>query len=222
MAALYSYCIINDHGAAPNPFWGICTLAICKPVIRRTAEIGDWIAATGSSRHGFENRLVYAMKVSEIMTLKEYDRYCKEHLPKKIPVYKTTDLRLKVGDCIYDFSNGEPHLRPSVHKEENVERDLNALNALLSDHFYYFGSKPIPLPSSLLPIVRQRQGHRSTSNEPYAEEFDAWITTFKKQKNKVNASPLGLNLYVDEDFKNKCSRADLEEDERDENLIEKK
>ncbi len=109
MPKLYSYCIINDHGAAPNPFWGICTLAICKPVIRRSAQIGDWIVATGSSKYGFENQLVYAMKVSEIMSLEEYDAYCKNKLPNKIPVYKTIDLRLKVGDCIYDYSNGQPH-----------------------------------------------------------------------------------------------------------------
>jgi hypothetical protein len=41
MKKLYSYCIPVDDGAAPNPFWDICTLVICKPVIRRTAQIGD-------------------------------------------------------------------------------------------------------------------------------------------------------------------------------------
>ncbi len=87
MPKLYSYCIINDHWAAPNPFWGICTLGICKPVIRRSAQNGDWIVATGSSKYGFENQLVYAMKVSEIMSLEEYDAYCKNKLPNKIPVF---------------------------------------------------------------------------------------------------------------------------------------
>lgn len=35
MPTLYTYCIPYDDGAAPNPYWGICTLVICKPVIRR-------------------------------------------------------------------------------------------------------------------------------------------------------------------------------------------
>lgn len=37
---LFSYCIPYDDGAAPNPFWGLCTLAICKPRIRRAAKEG--------------------------------------------------------------------------------------------------------------------------------------------------------------------------------------
>lgn len=45
---LFSYVLRFDDGAAPNPFWGTCTLAICKPDIRRTANIDDWIIGTGS------------------------------------------------------------------------------------------------------------------------------------------------------------------------------
>ena len=36
--SIYSYVLRIDDGAAPNPFWEICTLTICKPVIRRNAE----------------------------------------------------------------------------------------------------------------------------------------------------------------------------------------
>src|SRR5262249_55154673 len=46
---LFSYCIPYDFGSAPNPFWGLCTLAICKPDIRRTANVGDWVVGTGSA-----------------------------------------------------------------------------------------------------------------------------------------------------------------------------
>jgi hypothetical protein len=40
---LYSYVVTHDTGFSPNPFWGCCTLADCKPAIRRTAKIGDWV-----------------------------------------------------------------------------------------------------------------------------------------------------------------------------------
>ncbi|MBC6697349.1 Nmad2 family putative nucleotide modification protein [Hymenobacter puniceus] len=46
--ALYSYVLRFDTGDAPNPYGGVCTLAVCKPAIRRTAQIGDWILGTGS------------------------------------------------------------------------------------------------------------------------------------------------------------------------------
>ena len=75
---LYSYCIPVDNGAAPNPYWGVCTLTICKPDIRRTASIGDWVIGTGAKNvkgHGdLSNKLVYAMLVTNKMTLKEWNQ----------------------------------------------------------------------------------------------------------------------------------------------------
>lgn len=41
---LFSYILKIDDGAAPNPFWGQCTLTICKPKIRKTADNGDWLS----------------------------------------------------------------------------------------------------------------------------------------------------------------------------------
>lgn len=38
---LYAYAITRDLGFAPNPFHGFCTLATCKPGIRKTAKVGD-------------------------------------------------------------------------------------------------------------------------------------------------------------------------------------
>ena len=40
---LYSYILTHDTGFSPNPFFGYCTLACCKPDIRRVAKVGDWI-----------------------------------------------------------------------------------------------------------------------------------------------------------------------------------
>jgi len=85
-ATLYSYCIPFDDGAAPNPYWGTCTLVICKPVIRRKAQVGDWIVGTGSKDSPIGNineKLVYAMKVTQKMTMKEYEEYIRRHLPTK-------------------------------------------------------------------------------------------------------------------------------------------
>ena len=60
---LFTYIIVHDTGFAPNPFWRYCTLACCKPVIRRTAAKGDWIVGISPKNSG--NRLIYAMKVTE-------------------------------------------------------------------------------------------------------------------------------------------------------------
>jgi len=85
MKKIYSYVLKIDDGAAPNPYGGVCTLTICKPIIRRKSSVGDWVIGTGSKNaklsdgkiHDFSNHLVYAMKITEKKYLKEYDKYCK-------------------------------------------------------------------------------------------------------------------------------------------------
>ena len=165
---LYSYCLRDDVGSAPNPFWGICTLVICKPSIRRTASVGDWVVGLGSANSPIGDiscSIVYAMKVTKRLSMKEYDTFCREKLPEKIPDPKNPDFRRRVGDCIYDFSNFEssPKLRDSVHSEANTGTELAGKNALLSEHFYYFGNKPVSLPAELHPIIIE---HKDTSPEP--------------------------------------------------------
>jgi hypothetical protein len=107
MSRLFSYCLRYDDGAAPNPFWGVCSLAICKPAIRRVAEVGDWIVGTGSATSPIGNiggDVVYAMRVDEILTMAQYDAFTLAELPKKIPASSSNDPRRLVGDSIYDFS----------------------------------------------------------------------------------------------------------------------
>ena len=217
MNKLYSYCIPHDNGAAPNPFWGICTLNICKPVIRRSAQIGDWIVATGSSEYSFENKVVYAMEITEKLTMEQYDRYCKTELPDKIPRFKTQDYRRRVGDCIYDFDYNPAKLLNSVHNEGNRERDLGGKYTLLSNHFYYFGSKPVILPKNLLSIVRQGQGHKSTSNSPYLELFIDWIMSQTQAKNKVYSDPYNRETFdISENTLVQCAARDCKQDDLDE------
>src|SRR5437588_8852326 len=69
---LYSYVVARDYGFAPNPFFGTCTLATCKNVIRRCAQVGDWVIATGAVKRNRTGQLVCAMRISETMTFEKY------------------------------------------------------------------------------------------------------------------------------------------------------
>ena len=73
-----------------------------------------------------------------------------------------------------------------MHTETNRDTDIGGRNVLLSDHFYYFGAIPVDLPTFLLQIVLQGQGHKSTSNEKYAEKFVKWIETFVENGSNFN------------------------------------
>ena len=196
MTKIYSYVLRIDDGAAPNPFWGVCTLTICKPAIRRTAEVGDWVIGTGSKNtklgdgniYDFSDSIVYAMKITDVKSLKDYNEYCLDSVRNKIPRKNSKDWRLHAGDCLYDYSNSEqPLQRLGVHNEGEITRDLSGKNALISDRFYYFGEEARPLPSELTCLIKHNQGHKKIENQELIETFESWISQF--EINKLYASP---------------------------------
>jgi hypothetical protein len=215
---LYSYCIPVDDGAAPNPYWGTCTLVICKPAIRRTARVGDWIAGTGSkaakvdqrTTQDLSGRLVYAMLVTKKLTMAEYDSFTRANLPEKVPS-DHADRRRRLGDSLYDFSKMPIVQRPGVHGPANQKIDLAGGFALLSTDFYYFGADAIELPKELLPLAQNRQGHRVTLNEPYVELFTTWI---RNSAGGVRGEPL-LDLLSDDSTGGWCAGCRAEEDGHD-------
>lgn len=199
MPTLYSYVVATDSGAAPNPFGSVCTLVICKPDIRRTAKIGDWIVGTGSvcSPMGdLQGQVVYAMRVSAKIPMSAYDELAREHIPIKVPGGDSPSPLSRVGDAIYDFSETPPRLqRSSVHCEEDRGRDLGGEYALLSEHFYYFGAQAKPLPDRLQPIVKKGQGHRSNANDDHVEDFIEWIEGLGEEPNRIHGRPAELKDF---------------------------
>jgi len=193
MTRLYSYTVHTDDGAAPNPFHGMCTLAICKPRIRSTAQIGDWIAGLGSKNAptgDLSGKLVYAMRVQDVIPLADYDSRAKAEWPHRLPDVTSRDLADRLGDCIYDYSAGAPpRQRPGVHGKANIQTDLSGKSVLISRDFYYFGSAAEPLPNNLMPICHQTQGHKSTANAPYVGTFEKWIRNFGNPGGQIYGWP---------------------------------
>lgn len=142
---LYRYVMTYDTGLAPNPYHGYCTLALCKPQIRRTAQVGDWIMGLGSKRRGYECRLVFAMRVAEALTLEEYwqDRRFEDKKPRESERYEDT-----CGDNVYqphESASGWIQL-PCFHCDDDVATDTRTNRVLIADIFVYFGSSAIELP----------------------------------------------------------------------------
>jgi hypothetical protein len=129
------------------------------------------------------------MRVSQKISLEDYDNYTRSYIPNKIPEWFNKDVRRRLGDSIYDFSFIPAKLRKSVHKKKNRDRDLSGKYALLSDHFYYFGDKPVQLPDYLLAIVKQGQGHRSHSNNMYIDRFLTWLNSLGLKPNHLYGKP---------------------------------
>ena len=147
MPIIYSYVVRFDSGFAPNPFYGYCTLATCKPEIRTKAEIGDWIIGTGSNRVKVRrrNHIVYAMKVTEVTNFNSY--WDDERFSRKRPVSNGSRKQCS-GDNIYHRNDETAlwtqeesyHSHPNPDKRQtHIDRDTKVNRILISDDFYYYG-----------------------------------------------------------------------------------
>lgn len=207
---LYSYIVRSDLGLAPNPYWGELTLNVCKPQIRKTANINDWIVGTGSkyvkNKNGgiknYSGLLVYAMKVTNKMTMREYDGYCLQNLQNKIPHKK--EPKVLVGDSIYNYSEcGIPLLRKIIHTENQKAIDLSGKNTLLSKEFYYFGEKAQPIPAEFSNIIKKEQGHLIVKDTDLINRFKVWLNT-NFEINKLYGEPQ-LQWQIDHFITGDCS-----------------
>ena len=185
---LYSYIVARDFGFAPNPFYGFCTLATCKPQIRKRAEIGDWIVGTGSKSKGREGYLVYAMRVTEEMSFADYWADTRFH-HKRPDMYGS--MKKAFGDNIYHRgkNTGEWCQLDSHHSyakgaqnHRNVQNDTKVDRVLISDDFIYFGGLGPQLPPFRgESICHSTQGDRCRFSEEVVEDFIAWVRSFNDQ-----------------------------------------
>jgi hypothetical protein len=188
-----SYVVARDYGFAPNPFYGVCTLATCKPRIRSTAQIGDLVLGTGSKARAREKRVVYAMRVTETMTFNSY--WSDSRFQQK-----QTNLRgskkQAFGDNIYfkDPKTGKWHQEDSHHSHSdgapnraNVAADTQADRVLVSNDFVYWGGSGPEMPKKFLNYAPSRESicvgrnHKNNFSPGLVKEFTAWIRSLNEQ-----------------------------------------
>ena len=179
---VYSYVIEHDLGFAPNPFHGICTLAACKPKIRHTAKVGDYIVGTGAAKPGIRGCLSYWMYVGEILTFDQY--WVDSRFRKKRP-YMRGSLMQRYGDNIYhrDPQLGSFLQADSFHSEVggapsagNLERDTGTTDrVLVGAEFAYWGGNGPRVPSKFSDFVASTQGHKCRFDEGAAIDFIDWL-----------------------------------------------
>ncbi|UWQ85530.1 hypothetical protein K3726_15855 [Leisingera caerulea] len=184
MPVLHSYIVAYDSGFAPNPFNGYCTLATCKPEIRKRAVIGDWIIGTGSNKAGVRRGgfLVYAMRVQESLTFGEY--WADPRFTRKKP-NMFGSYRMACGDNIYrPRAEGGWHQLNSYHSRpdgtpypKHINRDTSVDRVLISQDFVYFGAEGPPIPDELKAarIVLAGRGRRKVTDTDAIAAFEAWL-----------------------------------------------
>jgi|SRR4051812_42419959 hypothetical protein len=188
---LYSYVVARDYGFAPNPFHGYCTLATCKPVVRRTARVGDWIIGTGSAARKREGYLVYAMVVAETMSFGDY--WTDPRFFDKRPNLHGSEKQA-FGDNIYHrFSPDGPWIQLDSHhslkggsaNERNIENDTQTDRILIATEFVYFGGYGPQIPSPIRHADGQDicavRGHKNNFSHSLVEGVVGWIHSLESQ-----------------------------------------
>ncbi|WP_455925857.1 Nmad2 family putative nucleotide modification protein [Pseudomonas putida] len=158
---LLTYVMTHDSGLAPNPFFGVCSLALCTPnYMNARLCVGDWVVGHSSKDSG--NRLVYAMRLTKVLDMDEY--YLQ--FPEKHPDPHGT-FEQKNGDNMY-FREGARWLRlPSAqHNCVGSFRQDQGRRVYLAegeDHFWYFGAahpnfEYLSFVDQFPWLIRRRQG----------------------------------------------------------------
>lgn len=172
---LYYYKMTTDNGGAPCVKSRMLSLAICKPSIRSTAQVGDIIFGFGSKTLEPEApncRLIYIAEVTEKLCDGRYYRDS-QYVGRDDCIYAFDEQQK-----IYQWREGALH-----HSPEAIEHDVGKhtdgypkANVLLSRNFKYFGGTHTPQYESEFPVVYDAvniitQGHRVNHEPDLREEL---------------------------------------------------
>jgi hypothetical protein len=200
---LSAYIISVDSGFSPNPYGRHCTLTCCKPTIRRNAEPGDIIIGSGTARRGLTGRLIYAMRVQQVLPFEVYwHRY-----PSKRPSSRTGVSRR--GDNIWHVRAGVWRGIPgALHNQTHQARDLRGANALVAAEFYYFGRDAIVVPEAFASLLAVTQGHKNTYDDTLIARFWKWLSRRAPRNGRIG-KPMDFT-----DAGCRAQRADKDDDDK--------
>lgn len=167
-ARIFRYVVRQDRGGSPNPYHGWCSLAVCKPQIRRSSRAGDWIVGLRSRAN---DQVVCVMRVDEVLTLCDY--------------WRDSRFRAKrpggagPPDNFYRAGRGGALIRVenALHGTDLAAQDIGGRHALVSWHYWYFGDRSPELPTELVHLIHSGQGHSLHANRrgDDLETLRAWL-----------------------------------------------
>lgn len=142
--------------------------------------MGDYLLGTGSAERDLNGRVVFFMRVGEIITFDQY--WADPKYARKIPVMNGS-LQQRFGDNIYHRENGKWQQADSRHSQagsspniKNLQRDTGSTDrVLLAKDFVYWGGDGPKVPGRLANFVHRAPAHRSSFTETDIQKFVAWI-----------------------------------------------
>jgi hypothetical protein len=167
-----SHVITHDAGVAPNPFHDYCTTALCTPShMNARLEQDDWLIGNSSKRDG--NRLVYAMRISTVLSMNQY--FADPRFERKKPKPDGTIIEQRGDNLYYQNEKGVwRRLASPFHNDPKSLRQDPGHPVFVAELFYYFGRKRQMIPRELGQIIQSRQGFHYTTGS-LADDFVCWL-----------------------------------------------
>lgn len=180
MARRFLYKMTSIAGAAPCVEDGLLSLAICKPMIRRTAQVGDLLVGVAANSAFADNRLVYVARVTGKL---EQGAYYRERAYRQRP------------DCIYEWAGGRFDVRDGAlfhGTQDELAHDIGPhpgyarAHTLLSTEFRYFGRDGTTEYRSRHPhlanaVNRLGRGHRVNHGQAVEREIEALFAQLMRE-----------------------------------------
>jgi Nucleotide modification associated domain 2 len=190
MSNLYTYVMQHDAGLAPNPFWGVCTLAVCTPNHQGSRiRTGDWVAGVSDKRRGY--RLIHVMEVDERIHMTDY--FSDPRFADKRPMMSgTTEQRC--GDNFYSQdAAGRWIQHPNRYHvgQAALEQDTRHPWVFTAKRFWYFGRDAGEVLAQYKPLFGGR-GARVNHPPELVAGFRSWVEANLVEG--LNAMPRDLEV----------------------------
>ncbi|HEX2585542.1 MAG TPA: hypothetical protein VHL14_10435 [Steroidobacteraceae bacterium] len=179
----YYYKLTSDDGGAPCAQDGLLSLALCKPMIRSTAEVGDVIFGFAAKSLDINNRLIYIATITHKEIGGAYFKKMK-YRSRRDCIYRWRGDRLKWNEAGF---HGAGDLAHDVGDYPEYER----ANVLLSNDFRYFGKNGDAEYKDRYPAIKKAvealgQGHRNRHGEILLRQLESLKSdVWKKYKEQV-------------------------------------
>ncbi len=156
MSRIWRYVLAADNGMAPCSDDGMLSLTCCKPLIRRSACVGEWVVgfAPKGIRRG---HVAWAGRIAEVVSLGEYEQ---RFSGRRDAIYKLAG---------YSWGDQEilTPLRNDYHADEGSRsRDRSGKNALIFEPFWYWGGEGIAAPDEISDLAHYYVGQSARNSSP--------------------------------------------------------
>ena len=150
MSGIWRYSLVADNGMAPCVEQGILTLCLCKPLIRKSACVGEWVVGFVPKRvNDGRVHVAWAGRIAKSVSMGDYEKGFSD---RQDAIYKLTEP-------------GWKFLRDDYH-EEIRDRDLNGKNALIFEPFWYWGGNGIAAPEDIAELAHYYVGQTAKNSSP--------------------------------------------------------